>query len=404
MKLADALGLNYAEKSAPAAYEVDTLKFYASHKAFGDDVERALNEFINSSRNGMILPPAKKEHRKFTHELAAVYKLATESVDAEPKRSVSVRRLQGSRIPAPLLSEAWANAVALHGSASVASTKLSTAPIDRNKAAHPAGSSSGGGGASSALPVPANQPLNAIVLENVFGHSASSLRETLQQSLPTNVMPAFSMRWVTDENVLLTFDQGVPPTLVRIRSLIRDLLSRTGLATQALLCVVNKEGTVLRTEEDGGAVTAVASGHHSGTATPRLAVGGLDSSLGRTTSSAGAAGAGPSGTSAGAAPKKLGGWAAIASGAATTQSSRLNQASTSVWDSGAGRRAPGSGATAGPSSAATRANGQSALGPATTSRLVLGGASSSARSSPRINSEVTLGFSREVTPDDWETS
>ncbi|KAK0540278.1 FKBP12-associated protein [Tilletia horrida] len=140
MKLADALGINYGEKSAPATYDVETIKFYASHRAFGDEVERAFNEFINSSRNGMILPPAKTEHRKFIHELAAVYKLASESVDAEPKRSVSIRRLQGSRIPSPLLSETWANAVALHGS--VASAAAATIGSTT------ASGSAGGGGAA----------------------------------------------------------------------------------------------------------------------------------------------------------------------------------------------------------------------------------------------------------------
>ncbi|CAD7063902.1 unnamed protein product [Tilletia caries] len=393
MKLADALGINYAEKGAPAVYEADTIKFYATHRAFGDEVERAFTEFVTSSRNGMILPAAKREHRKFTHELAAVYKLSSESVDSEPKRSVSIRRLQGSRVPSPLLSEVWANALAEQTTTTTASSssKLSTAPIDRNRQNAPGASALG------------NLPLNAILLESVFGHSAASLREHLE-TLPAGLLNSvtFELRWVTDENVLMTFEQqqqqggggssGVPATLVRIRSALREMLGRTGLASRALLCVVGRDGAVLRTEEDTGpSVSNTASG---------TAVNGHPASTGvRST-----AGGGGGGGGGGAPAKKLGGWAAIASGSASTQASRLaNHASSSVWDSGVRRSAAGGPGPAASGSALN--NNHQAGGPSSSSsssgRIVLTtSAANSARASPRM--ELLPAFAREATPDDWE--
>ncbi|KAE8228705.1 hypothetical protein CF326_g6355 [Tilletia indica] len=387
MKLADALGINYAEKVAPAVYETDTIKFYASHRAFGDEVERALSEFVTSSRNGMILPAAKREHRKFTHELAAVYKLASESVDAEPKRSVSIRRLQGSRIPSPLLSEVWSNALSDAAPASATSSKLSTAPIDRNR---PTSTSSGGASAVG------NLPLNAIILEHVFGHSAASLREHLE-TLPGGLLNSvpFTLRWVSDENVLLTFEQ-TPATLVRIRSGLREMLGRTGLAARALLCVVGRDGNVLRTEEDAGPSSMSGGGGGAGGNGSGGAVQRLTTSMSRTASGPGSNAHSPSlgGPSSGAPAKKLGGWAAIASGSATTQASRLATSSSSVWDSGSRRSG------AGPSVGAT--NGLSSTSQASGRVVLTTSASNSARPSPRMELPPSFTATREATPDDWE--
>ena len=55
------------------------------------------------------LPVMRSEDRRFCHELAAFYALRTESVDAEPARSVVVYRAErgpAPKIPRPLLSEA----------------------------------------------------------------------------------------------------------------------------------------------------------------------------------------------------------------------------------------------------------------------------------------------------------
>jgi transcriptional repressor NF-X1 len=55
------------------------------------------------------VPPAK---RSFVISLAGAYRLSTELVDAEPNRSVLVRRRVDTRIPHPLLSAAVAQAQA----------------------------------------------------------------------------------------------------------------------------------------------------------------------------------------------------------------------------------------------------------------------------------------------------
>ncbi len=56
-KLAEALGLNPSEKAAPAAYEHETLAYYAvtSNRKFCEEVEATLNDFIRSPRAGIIL-------------------------------------------------------------------------------------------------------------------------------------------------------------------------------------------------------------------------------------------------------------------------------------------------------------------------------------------------------------
>jgi len=296
------------------------------------------------------------------------------------------------------------------GGGAVASSSSSSAAaglVTAGDRARTAAGSSGVGAAATG-----NQPLNAILLQSVFGHSAASLREVLQtQPLLSSI--AFKLRWVTEESVSITFDGGIPPQLVQIRAALRDLCAQTGLAAGALLCVISAtDGTVLRTEESTVAVgpsTAGSGALGQASTGPRL----VASSMSRTASGSGVERSGsgaatPVSHAGGQAPKKLGGWAAIASGAASTQPTRSTGGSTSVWESGARRNLGGGGGTGGGASGSSSAATMTGIGAsAPGSRLVLSVSSGggSARASPRPDLALP-GFSstndREATPDDWE--
>uniref|UniRef100_V5GQ01 R3H domain-containing protein n=1 Tax=Kalmanozyma brasiliensis (strain GHG001) TaxID=1365824 RepID=V5GQ01_KALBG len=319
-KLAEALGLNPSEKAAPAAYEHETLAYYAvtSNRKFCDEVEAALSDFIRSPRAGMILPPANKFQRKFTHELAAVYKLASESVDAEPRRSVSIRRKQDSRIPKPLLTEAFAAARASLMASQQQQQPTQGKPIGLAQLQRPSAE--------------APKPLNAIFLPGVFGHDQDSLRSLLQPVLRTI---NFAVTWKGDEDVIITSSDS-PTRLIMMKTELKSLVRSEQFARDVILCTVDASKNVVRREDEpilnGSGRTGGATGAAWGSAMKR----------------GGAASSGHG--SAGVAKASLGlvgdrGWAAVASG-----SGRNSPALTSepVWGQPMVTQPSSSRATTGP--------------------------------------------------------
>lgn len=234
-KLAEALGLNPSEKAAPAAYEYETLAYYAvpSNRKFCDELEATLNDFIRSPRAGMILPPANRFQRKFTHELASVYKLASESVDQEPHRSVSIRRKQDSRIPKPLLTEAFAAA-----RASLMSSQQQQQSQSQGKSV--------GLAQLQRTSTEAPKPLNAIFLPGVFGHDQDSLRSLLQPVLRTI---NFAVTWKGDEDVIITSADS-PTRLIMMKTELKSLVRREQFARDAILCTVDANKNVVRREDE----------------------------------------------------------------------------------------------------------------------------------------------------------
>ncbi|PWN51537.1 hypothetical protein IE53DRAFT_405620 [Violaceomyces palustris] len=233
-KLAEALGLNPTEKAAPTAYEADTLLFYSNpaNRKFCDELETTLNEFIRSPRAGMILPPGNRNQRKFTHELAAAYRLMTESVDLEPRRSVSVRRKQDSRIPSPLISEAFAAAKA---SLSANAKPAGLAQLKRPGSEPP-------------------RPFNALFLPGVFGHDADSLKALIQ---PVLKGITFNVLWKGDEDVLVTSE--TPTRLIMNKNDLKALNRRERLAKDVLLCTADPLGNIVRKEDEPTAAVVASS-------------------------------------------------------------------------------------------------------------------------------------------------
>lgn len=303
-KLAEALGLNPSEKAAPASYEHETLAYYAvpSNRKFCDELEATLNEFIRSPRAGMILPPANKFQRKFIHELAAVYRLASESVDQEPRRSVSIRRKQDSRMPKPLLTEAFAAArVSLMSSQqqqqqsqgkSVGLAQLQRPPADVPK------------------------PLNAVFLPGVFGHDQDSLRSLLHSVLRSI---NFSVTWKGDEDVVIT-SPDAPTRLIMMKTELKALVRREQFARDVILCSVDANKNVVRREDEPVLTGSTRAGTGAGAAWGSSAMkrGGAASTNG--------ASKGP--VKAGSSLVGDRGWAAVASGSGRNSPAAVSEP---VW-------------------------------------------------------------------------
>jgi transcriptional repressor NF-X1 len=67
-------------------------------------VEKAFNDFFMGPKQATLLPHTPVQKRQFILGLAEMYRFGTELVDADPHRSVQIRRRIDSRIPTPLLS------------------------------------------------------------------------------------------------------------------------------------------------------------------------------------------------------------------------------------------------------------------------------------------------------------
>ncbi|KAJ1033912.1 hypothetical protein NDA16_000120 [Ustilago loliicola] len=300
-KLAEALGLNPSEKAAPAAYEYETLAYYAvpSNRKFCDEVEATLNDFIRSPRAGMILPSANKFQRKFTHELAAVYKLASESVDSEPRRSVSIRRKQDSRIPKPLLTEAFAAA------------RASLMSSQHQQQSHSGAGKSVGLAQLQRPNAEAPKPLNAIFLPGVFGHDQNSLRMLLQPILKT---VNFTITWKGDEDVLITSTDS-PTRLIMMKTELKALVRREQFSRDVILCTVDANKNVVRREDE-----PILSG------TSRSGTG---SAWGSSAMKRGSTAASGSGSTSAAKPGSTlvrdRGWAAVASGSGRNSPAAISE-------------------------------------------------------------------------------
>lgn len=93
-------------------YYDDTLReFYNENRAWCRSMEMSLVEFVrDTAKKTSHLRPMKPEYRQFIHRYAVHFNIATEAIDAEPKRSVILRKTLGScRIPPILLSKAASN-------------------------------------------------------------------------------------------------------------------------------------------------------------------------------------------------------------------------------------------------------------------------------------------------------
>ncbi|THH06860.1 hypothetical protein EW145_g3791 [Phellinidium pouzarii] len=109
-RLAEALGISQDVKDRggqrPTVYSDELVSFTHANARFCTIVEKSFSDFITSERKSQVLPYMHEARRKFVHDLAAIYRMDTQMVDQEPKRSVQLIRRVDTRIPQPLLSAA----------------------------------------------------------------------------------------------------------------------------------------------------------------------------------------------------------------------------------------------------------------------------------------------------------
>ncbi|CAO1629081.1 unnamed protein product [Parajaminaea phylloscopi] len=302
------------------------LAFYGVDGKFASDLEQTLSDFIRSPRHSVILASASRSQRKFSHELAEAFGLVSESLDAEPKRSVQIRRTGEARVPRILPSEMYARAKKEH-EAGLASVK--TGPRLTSLRAN---------GSASAAPA----ALNALIIEGLFGVDEATLRELLTESAASSLpgapvaaastaplrLVAFTLKWAGDETVLVL--PGDPSTttiqrLVASKHEVLRVLKMNRLAKSVIACSVDPATMasggmprILRREDRPSAGTSV-SPAASGRGTPVAWSSGADAPW------------------ASAAPSaRLSGWAAVAGGSAAGGSSPMTPTYSAGSNSGVG--------------------------------------------------------------------
>jgi transcriptional repressor NF-X1 len=105
-RLADALGIRQPVDRTLTEWPAELRSFAAANLAFVKTVENTFRDFINGTRQTVILPHMPPAKRTFVMSMADVYRLGRELIDAEPNRSVQIRRRVDTRLPNPLLSVA----------------------------------------------------------------------------------------------------------------------------------------------------------------------------------------------------------------------------------------------------------------------------------------------------------
>ncbi|KAJ9097816.1 hypothetical protein QFC19_006684 [Naganishia cerealis] len=136
-RLAEALGIKPMDKLVE--YPVELRAFATANHHFVQGLEKTFNDFFMGPRQAMVLPHMPASKRQFAISLAEVYRFGTELVDAEPNRSVSVRRRIDSRIPNPTLSSITAPpTTAKRQLGGLGDLKRSTMAVSGTGTSHPA--------------------------------------------------------------------------------------------------------------------------------------------------------------------------------------------------------------------------------------------------------------------------
>ncbi|RSH88401.1 FKBP12-associated protein [Apiotrichum porosum] len=105
-RLADALGIKSPIDRTLTEWSPDLKAFARQNHSFVLTVEQTFKDFILGARTTLILPHMPPAKRTFVIGMADVYHLGRELIDAEPNRSVQIRRRIDTRLPNPLLSAA----------------------------------------------------------------------------------------------------------------------------------------------------------------------------------------------------------------------------------------------------------------------------------------------------------
>ncbi|KAK4051032.1 FKBP12-associated protein [Microbotryomycetes sp. JL201] len=229
MALADALGIEKDKREAKVKeveYDGEMMSFYQANVAFCTQIEATLTDFVRGlkapfDKPSYHFPVMKRPQRAFTHELAELFGLRSESLDDEPRRSVVVHRQSIAGIPSPTLAEAYANR------RKPAAATLTFGSLRKQNE---------------------RKPHNALFLEGVLGFDESMLKDILRPMMRGLV---FAVSWTGDEDVLVTFDHVPSATeletkLHSIQASLRMLIEETGFCALVELATVGEDGKVQR--------------------------------------------------------------------------------------------------------------------------------------------------------------
>ncbi|GAA5838784.1 hypothetical protein JCM9279_003861 [Rhodotorula babjevae] len=220
-QLADALGVEQREvKTREVEYQPELVTFFAANSAWSTGIEAQLVEFVKGDKPSLHFPVMKRPQRQFIHELTDHFQLRSESLDEEPRRSVVCHRTPTTGIPTPTLAEALA------ASRKSASMTLNLGSLRRA--------------------LPDKKPNNALYLEGVLGYDEEMLTEIL---VPHMRGLKFILTWVTDEDVLITFDLPIldlETKLSSVSSALKHVISDTGFCVSVDPVVLGDDGRVVR--------------------------------------------------------------------------------------------------------------------------------------------------------------
>lgn len=268
-------------------------------------------DFIRSPMTAKVLAPSKQELRKFIHEYANEYfHLMTESLDQEPRRSVSIRRSKESKVPTTLLSEAWEKAKNELNNSSVSLGQMKRG-TNLNSTNNPNPSSSTSG---TFVELP---KFNSILLEQVFGYELESLKAFLNQTL--RPISSFKINYLDEDNVIISsIDSSTNPNRLNNLRLDLRMLVRTkanGTIKNVWLASLDSNGNLIRREDQ-----PMSNSTSNGTSS---SVWGRNSTLNSIKTSNSQVGNGEK--------KFVGGWAAVASSNPRQNSSNNLNGSSSAW-------------------------------------------------------------------------
>lgn len=323
-KLAEALGLDGDDRRVVAAttsmpsYDQEMLAFYGTDYRYATELEATLADFIRSPRHSLILASATRSQRKFTHELAQAFGLLSESLDAEPKRSVQIRRTGEARVPRIMPSEMYTRAKKDIESGLASSQQAASGPrltsLRQNGAANAS-------------------PLNALLLEGVFGLDEYAVRELLTEAPAASVaspfgsamasaplrLVSFRLQWAGDETVLVLPGDQTATTIQRLVSSKHEVLRilKVNKAAKGVVACSVDLSTVM-----GGGMPRILRREDRPTASTSTSPAASGRNTPVAWSGSGALGG-----------KKLSGWAAVAGGSAVGTSSTPMTPSTSAGPS-----------------------------------------------------------------------
>lgn len=222
-KLSSALGISETHKPAvqTVIYEDETIDYYRDNKIWCSTIEQDFRTFVASPDKIKNFKAMKADLRKFVHEMAETYKMRSESMDEEPKRSVQLIKTEHTAMPPKSLAQASA-------------TKSTTTKVNAESAEKRRG-----------------QAYNAMVLVALtFGITKDELLEGLESGLSKtkltfdiSITEDGEYAYLQPNNTDMSLED-IEVELAKVRPGFRQVVLRNALVNTAELCWILKNGVM----------------------------------------------------------------------------------------------------------------------------------------------------------------